>query len=336
MREKIMFIKYSSIENSYREKFIEYVKSHESFPDMKWQVTEKIHGANFSFIVEAKDPDTVKIAKRTSIIEEGEEFYGCRAVLEKYEDKVLDLTKGLFMEFPGSIENSAESVQIYGELYGPGIQSGVYYGEEKDFAAYDIRVNFKDDLSIYLDTELVVDICFDYGIPHVPVIGDNYNFDEAMSLEVEGVYSAWYPRLPDNQIEGYVIKPMFPMFLGNGSRVIIKNKAKKFLEKKSKAPKPQAELSKEMQDVLNSMLEYLNENRLKNVLSKIGEVTQKDFGKLLGMLQKDLLEDWYKDNEEKEDLELTKEDMKAVTKQLNNQTKLFIRERFLNIIDGVY
>jgi hypothetical protein len=60
------FKKYNSIENSYREKFLEKIKSIVP-PTEKWVVTEKIHGSNFSFIY---DVENLTCAKRTGLINE--------------------------------------------------------------------------------------------------------------------------------------------------------------------------------------------------------------------------------------------------------------------------
>jgi len=79
------FTKYSSIENTYRKKEIEKIYIN-GFADnkIKWIVTEKIHGANFSFISDGKK---VIAAKRTSILNNNElsKFYDADIMMEKYE-----------------------------------------------------------------------------------------------------------------------------------------------------------------------------------------------------------------------------------------------------------
>ena len=64
------FKKYSSIENSFSREFMERVVA-EMPQDLEYVVQEKVHGANTSFLCDGK---TVRFAKRTSILEEGEQF----------------------------------------------------------------------------------------------------------------------------------------------------------------------------------------------------------------------------------------------------------------------
>lgn len=46
----ITFKKYNSIENSYRQKFLNYIVEQGKAAG-EWTVSEKVHGANFSFVV---------------------------------------------------------------------------------------------------------------------------------------------------------------------------------------------------------------------------------------------------------------------------------------------
>ena len=81
--------------------------------------------------------------------------------------------------------------------------------------------------------------------------------------------------------------------------------------------------------------QYTTENRLRNVNSHIGEINNKMFGKLLGLFSKDILEDMEKDNPEI--FEGLKADRRSiVNKEVNKNVQVFIRERFLHIIDGVF
>ena len=63
------FKKYSSIENSFSREFMEHVVA-EVPQDLEYVVQEKVHGANTSFLC---DGEAVRFAKRTSMLEEGEQ-----------------------------------------------------------------------------------------------------------------------------------------------------------------------------------------------------------------------------------------------------------------------
>lgn len=60
------FRKYPSIENSYRKGFAQAVRDAGEEAGAEWVVTEKIHGANFSFWT---DGSNVACGKRTSLLE---------------------------------------------------------------------------------------------------------------------------------------------------------------------------------------------------------------------------------------------------------------------------
>jgi len=83
----MMFKKYNSIENTYREKQIEQVYLHE-FNKEDYVVQEKVHGANFSFITDGK---TIQVAKRSGLIAENESFSNYKYVMDKYAEAIQKL-----------------------------------------------------------------------------------------------------------------------------------------------------------------------------------------------------------------------------------------------------
>ncbi|HRW22402.1 MAG TPA: hypothetical protein P5509_10550, partial [Bacteroidales bacterium] len=127
------------------------------------------------------------------------------------------------------------------------------------------------------------------------------------------------------------------------NRVLLKNKNDKFAEvtgKKSgkgkiKTPKEEIKLSPEAETLLETILTYVNENRLRAVLSKMEAITDKCFGKLVGNLSKDVIEDFLKDHKE-EFMSLPDKERKYVTKVPGRIGAEMIRKDFLNIIDGTY
>ena len=70
--------------------------------------------------------------------------------------------------------------------------------------------------------------------------------------------------------------------------------------------------------------QYISKNRLSNVISKIGEVhPEKDFGKLLGMFNKDILNDFLKEYDLNY-LALENNENKSVNKFINKQAREMI------------
>lgn len=100
--------------------------------------------------------------------------------------------------------------------------------------------------------------------------------------------------------EGYVIEPVIPMVDNNGERVMYKVKSKKFQEKgKDKVDKSEPNLRErhklaldEMEaDLLTEMDQMITKPRYESVVSKLGEVTVKDFNKVLVEFMEDIKKD---------------------------------------------
>lgn len=143
------------------------------------------------------------------------------------------------------------------------------------------------------------------------------------------------PDIDDNICEGVVIRPVTPQYLRNGSRVLIKSKNARFAEKKSvktrnklfTEPVPYSDSLKAMLPELEA---YVTENRLNNVISHIGEVTlPKDFGKIMGMFSKDILEDFMKEHGGAYTA-LDKCEQKSLNRELNKLATGFVKEILLS------
>lgn len=294
-----MFKGYSSLENHYNNKFIERIRNN-ALDGGEWVAREKIHGTNFSFIVSR---DAVTCAKRSGIIHDGEDFFGYAIIQARYRESLLALQK--------AITGAVTSYQVFGEFAGGGIQKGVDYGE-KDFYVFDILVTTESGESSYVDDYMMEGLCNTFGFKMAPLLGrgkfddliqlpnmldvvvNDYNElakNEGISVANKHVWKAIVAE--DNIAEGYVLKPCYPAFLPNGSRVAIKCKNSKFSEKaKSDKPiKPKAELTEKDNKVYFDFESYININRINNVVSKIGKPGPKDFGKVMGLTVKDLLEE---------------------------------------------
>ncbi|ANN86800.1 RNA ligase, Rnl2 family [Escherichia coli] len=297
-----MFKKYSSLENHYNSKFIEKLYSL-GLTGGEWVAREKIHGTNFSLIIER---DKVTCAKRTGPILPAEDFYGYEIVLKKY-DKAI---KGV-QEVMDSISTSVPvTYQVFGEFAGGGIQKGVDYGE-KDFYVFDIIINTESGDTYYMSDYEMQDFCNTFGFKMAPMLGRG-TFDALIMIpnDLDSVLAAYNVTasedlveanncvfdanvIGDNTAEGYVLKPCFPKWLPNGARVAIKCKNSKFSEKKKsdKPIKAKVELSEADNKLVGILACYVTLNRVNNVISKIGEIGPKDFGKVMGLTVQDILEE---------------------------------------------
>ena len=96
------FKKYNSIENSFSREFMEKVVA-EMPADLEYVVQEKVHGANTSFLC---DGESVRFAKRMSLLEADEKFYNYPELLERYSDMVIALAKDVMGRYVSSVINT--------------------------------------------------------------------------------------------------------------------------------------------------------------------------------------------------------------------------------------
>lgn len=303
------FVKFSSLENTYRQNLIDKLQ-YEGKDGGDWIATEKLHGANFSFWCDGAE---VKVASRSQFVDGT--FYNCQAVINKYSEGVLATHKALCSE--------GEVLVIYGELFGGNIQKEVEYGE-KDFKAFDVTLN---------GTPLEKGLAYSYlrfaGISSVPLF---HIGTLAECLIIENTFrSTLTPEdySGDNNAEGLVIEPTVPTYFNNGSRIYFKNKTEGFSEKKRK-PKEHIvfELSDEESELMNELLTYNTTQRVSNVISKIGQVTNKDFGKILGLTTQDLLEEFTKETEQ-DPKQIAENNWKTFLKLLQSEVGKEVRSQFV-------
>lgn len=320
------FNKYKSLENSYRQRAVDNC---EALACKEWVALEKIHGANFNFDVIHEDGSSVvKPGKRTGYLTENElfSFFGCHEIAQAHIPKMQYIHKQL-VEL-GRI-NESDRITVYGELYGGNIQKEVEYGEKR-FAAYDIQVNCGD----WIDWDDVVIVCDKAAVETTYEIkrGSLHELCE-MSPEFQSYHAPVGER---DQSEGFVIKQLKderPAIKGGG-RAILKVKSEAFKEKKSKTgrtPKPEVLLTDEQSDVFTDFVPYLTRNRINNVISKIGAISQKDFGKLSGMLLADAKSEFERD--ELDETPIDKKIWGVIRNPLMKTAQGIVRDHWLDILD---
>jgi len=332
------FVKYNSLENSYRIGFIEKIIN-QGKNRGEFVVQEKVHGSNFSIWFNGTD---FKCARKTDFLEEGEMFFNFDKILEKYKKEI----KVIFNKINNS--KNIDTIAFFGELFGGNydhkdvkpiknaskVQKGILYHPDNMFMLFDVKIN-----GAYLNEDELEELVKGTSFYKAKVLFRG-TLEECLKQPNEFITNIpkdfGLPDVDGNICEGVVIKPVIPDFLYGGNRVIIKNKNDKWSEK-AKAPKRdrkvQTIFSPEVQMQIDNMELFVTENRLRNVLSKIGNVTEKDFGKILGLFNKDVIEDYMKEYDEELNV-LVKEDRKKVTNAINNKSANLIRPNFLNIIDG--
>ncbi|AEO97113.1 RNA ligase 2 [Salmonella phage vB_SenM-AKM_NP4] len=334
-----MFKKYSSLENHYNNKFISKIRF-EGKDGGLWVAREKIHGTNFSIIV---SKDSVSACKRSGPILPSESFYGHEIILKNYDESIKTIQRCMNANELGSVS----SYQIFGEFAGQGIQKEVDYGE-KDFYVFDILVNTQNGNVLYMDDMMMTSFCNEFGFKMAPFIGcgsfdeliqlpNNFTsvikaYNEAAKDDLKEVNLCVFDPLvtDDNVAEGYVLKPVYPDFFNNGTRIAIKSKNSRFTEKKKsdKPIKPKAVLTSNDSTVLANLCEYSTWNRVSNVISHIGEVKAKDFGKVMGLTIQDIFIE-----AKREGVDIVHADNPDLVKrELQTVVSNTIREKWLEIV----
>lgn len=328
-----MFKKYNSIENTYREEFLERIKGH-GFWNEEFIVQEKAHGGNLSYWT--TDGQNFKSAKRTGEIAVDELFYNHDQILAEIKPKLAKIWEELNTE-----RKELKQLTVFGELIGGEyphpevpidkhairVQKGIFYSPRNQFYAFDILINTEEFLAVERANHLFEK----NGLLYAKTIFSgniteclNYpnDFNTLIPLELG------LPELTPNVIEGVVIRPSQPRYFNNGVRVILKNKNEKWAENKKyhKQIGKGEEPSEKIVLLQEAILTYVTENRLRNVISKVGEISPKDFGRILGMFSKDVVTDFLKDYREiTEGLE--KKEIKLITKSFSKSAAELVKEK---------
>mgnify|MGYP001225681555 FL=1 len=336
------FRKYNSIENSYQLDFINAINE-QGFQNQEYIVQEKVHGANICFIT---DGNQIVSAKRTELILDDEKFFNSNSIQKRYESNILQLFKLVSKRVP-----NVEQVTVFGELFGGVyphaevakvssailVQKGIYYSPDNDFYAFDILVNHDQ----YLDTETINELFETTGFLYAKTLfcgslDDCLKYPNNFQSTIPKEFGL--PELKQNICEGVVIRPAKPCFFKNGSRVLIKNKNERWKENNNflnkgflKASLNQQEtLSDDAQLLCEEITKFISENRLNNVVSKIGSVSRNDFGRLLGLFCKDALDDFLKVHKNEYE-QLEKFECKAINKFLNTQSVTLVSDYLKNV-----
>ena len=333
------FKKYTSIDNSYKQKTVNYIN--DNFPTATFVVQEKVHGANFAFYI---DESGIKMAKRSGFLRDDENFYNGNVIKERYEEDLGRLFR-YYRDTSLLMGIEIKSISVHGEIYGGSyphkevnkiegiqkVQNKCFYSPDAEFIVFDMKVNGE-----YIHVDLMESLLTRFNIPVSKTLFRGtlaqclgYPNDNPPLLPTE----RGYPAIEGNMSEGVVIKSNAPLRLPSGDRAILKNKNAAFSEKKAVSKTPTV-YSDELQKQIDEASRYITENRLSNVISKIGQVEEVNqiFKKLMGPFIQDIMQDF---SEENEDFNLlSKEDRKVVAKKVNGTVSSMLRSNLQKIING--
>ena len=340
------FFSYPDIENSYREKFVELFKS-EVKPDETFYITEKIHGANSQCCFTIEDGIwTVKFGKRTSFIGENANFYNLPYLLKYYlprfkrciQERILNGERKIEIVFYGEVFGGAyphkevDRFSKYLPENSSTVQRGVWYCPRNDWAMFDIFVS-TEDKSYFVSPSKMFQWAKEFDIPTVPLLATVKGLEEALNYPNDKdsvVYQRYgIPAIEGNTMEGVVCKPEHDFNLSSGERAIFKNKSDKFKEVVAHKKREPIELSSAMASLVAYSDDYINENRMNAVISKFGEVSRKDIGKIVGLFCEDVCKEFIKDFQHDIDL-LTEVEQRQFSRVLKSKSADFIRTNLVS------
>jgi len=292
-----MFKKYPSIENSYREKFINgFVTMYPYLLAATYIITEKVHGANFQIYFEPLMP--WRYGKRTAFLQEGEKLYDVHNVVRHYIETFEDIQNW--------VDHSLNTVRLFGELYGPGIQKGVSYSTAKRIGFYDMMVN-----DVLLAPAAFRNKNFTGLQQHaLPIVATVAELTVALDFSVE--FNSLLNPIEGNVCEGVVIAPLGKVYYDKlGRRFCLKKKNEKFMEK-VKAAKPIRAADPVITRLNLEFRSYITDNRLQSVFSQHGEIEEPaQIGEYIKLVLGDTKEAFLKDFSE-EITALPKSDQRKV------------------------
>lgn len=282
------FVRWGSIENSYRQK--EIARWVEHCPDLinddtRYIITEKLHGSNI--VVAASPAGDMYYGSRNQWIPADDTFFGC---FPRDIEKLIPNWEWYSPYMRKMADMVDQDVCLYGELFGPGIQKGVQYGNTKQILWFGLRVGdtirpFDELLTLFGNT--------------VPVVARARGLSTA--LEFDTVFPSMLVPEPDNLCEGIVIVPEQPV-RSQDSWFMLKKKNEKFAER---AHAKKERVPDEVADPLNAAFRtYITPARMQSVFSKDGPIEdRKDIGRYIKAILADAKEDFLKDCPEVADLD---------------------------------
>lgn len=351
---KTEFHSYPDIENAYRQSFVEKIFN-AGLGNKQWCITEKIHGANTQL---KYDPAAggFRYGKRSCFIADGDNFFHLPEQIEPVKEKL----KAMFDYLKENKYIGLLNITIYGEIFGGSypakgvevdrnssrVQREVLYHPSNQWKAFDIAIEskgFTPDLKeeityrIFLGGEEFFTYCNMFDIPTVPLLKIAESLEEALEYpndQQSVVYKDYdLPEIEGNIMEGVVLRPWKNDYFLGFERAIIKNKNDKFKEKHRtpKEFKQETPLSELTKKCIEEASQLVNEQRLHNVMSKIGEnLTAKDIGRVMKAFNEDVIKDYIKDDEfSYHAIKDDPKEWKLVTKAVSTMAATIIKKELL-------
>ncbi|XP_057316467.1 uncharacterized protein LOC130657490 isoform X3 [Hydractinia symbiolongicarpus] len=268
------------------------------FSKVSWMVTEKIHGANFSFHTDGK---TVRTARRRGLLDNGVNFFNCLTAdfMKKQPEKMNDAFRAVCSLHP---EKEIVQVSVYGELFGA-----------------------------YVDADAALKIFDDLGILYIKPLfigpmNEALNYKLGFDSTIPSILGLPPLEKGTNKAEGIVVKPVKNLVgtvEGEKQRVIVKVKLEEFIEM-CRIPQPKENKVKE-RSLQAKIFDYANKMRLISAISKIGAPKTPEIEE---EIREEFMNDVFVDVKENEALQTQWE-------SADEETKVKIRDIMKRKVDGL-
>lgn len=205
------------IDGTFRDTAVEYLK------DVKWEATEKADGSSFvvwwdgykARVSGGRNQQAERIEPIYTVLEESMCSPESEQLFEQMFKRESDVDE------QGNPLPPKE-VEIFGEIIGPGVQKvGKLYGDTQRFLVFDIMV---DKCYLERSSGFYKEIVKAFGLEEVPTLPD-MTPNEAVEF-VKSKPRSWINS--DAPMEGVVLRPKVRLYGPNGSRLIVKVKAKDY------------------------------------------------------------------------------------------------------------
>lgn len=264
-----------------------------------WVVTEKVHGANFSFSLSG---DVLRYAKRKEYLSWRDDFFGFQLVAERLDAAIMRLFERIRRDHP------FQTAVVYGELFGghyphpqvapdprvAAIQTGIHYAPTVEFLAFDIAIEPEENAEerYYLDYAQTVAYCQECMFPvATPLFVGKLNQALFYNTRFDSKIPAGLglPDIGPNLVEGIVIKPFRNIVVQTTKgpmRPILKIKNKEFSEEQFHESQgwsyqhSGASASERLLFLMPELRRFVTSNRLQNTLSKIGAMNRADAARM--------------------------------------------------------
>ena len=240
--------------------------------------TEKLDGTNFRTGIE---DGQFWVGGRNIVFGPGDDSFGAVAWARSND---LEAKIRAWNPYP-----SDAPITLFGELYGPGIQKRIDYGQERRVAFFDVMIG-----DTFLDPDDASQVIRNLGLLEVPIVYagpiDMQRLDELVAeVTLAGI------QKDGNIREGVVIRPPIRLKDKRGEWIIAKHKNPAFDEivPESKTPKFAPGLEADVAHVLS----YVTGERLNHILTYLREEGREINQTLTGDVIKRMLEDILREGE---------------------------------------